>query len=547
MQRSSTISSRSVSAASSMLSLRLPVPLDSMLGREYELAQLTNMLSRPEVRLLTLTGAAGVGKTRLALAVAHELKANFASGIYFVPLATISDPDLVVVGMAQALGLREDSSHPLFEKLQAAVGDQSVLLLLDNFEQVLAAAPLLADLLSFCPHLHLLVTSRAALRLQGEHEYAVFPLALPDSGQLSQQVEHLMGYAACLLFVQRAQAIKPDFHVTRATASTIAEICIRLDGLPLAIELAAARTRLLSLPTLLARLEHPLAVLTGGVRNVAARQQTLRATIAWSYYLLGAREQRLFRWIAIFVDGCNLQAAEAIAQAAGLGASDVLDGVSVLLENHLLRRVEQPDGEPRLLMLQTTREYGLECLASTGELEAAQAAHAAYYLQLAEEAEPQLRGAEQAYRVPQLEQEYKNLQAALSFLLEQAHLQAGTIELACARSGEPAFRSAWARGRSITPEKALITRTSTSLPAQLSPPLTRDIPLNKSTFSPQGLTAREMEVLRLVAAGQTNAQIAAHLVISSRTVDGHLTSIYSKLHVSSRTAAVHYASEHHLL
>ena len=399
----------------------LPRPLTRLLGRSSERAQVVALLRHPAVRLLTLTGPGGVGKTRLALEAVHDLVPDFVDGVYFVDLAAISDPNFVLPAITQALGLREMNARSPLEGLQAALADRCVLLLLDNFEQVLAAAPLIADVLGACPHLHLLVTSRVPLRLHGEHEFSVSPLSLPDLSHLPTSAG-LEEYASCALFVERAQAIRPEFQVTAQTARAIAELCTRLDGLPLAIELAAARIRFLSPQALLARLEHRLDVLTAGARNLPSRQQTLRSTIAWSYNLLESQEQRLFRWLAVFVGGCTLSAVEAIAQQAGVATSSILDGVSMLLENHLLRQVEQPDGEPRLLMLQTIREFGLECLERCGELEEARAAHAAYYLALAEEAAPQLRGAEQTRWVAQLECEQENLRAVLSFLLEQAGL-----------------------------------------------------------------------------------------------------------------------------
>lgn len=389
----------------------LPAPLAPLLGRQDEQTRLLTLLQESGVRLLTLTGPGGVGKTRLLLAVAHALSADFDT-VCLVPLAAISDPEFVFPAIALALGLRDGSPDSILEEFQEIFSTQSLLLLLDNFEQVLDAATKLPDLLAVCPRLTILVTSRAPLRLYGEQEFPVCPLPLPDLKQHAAR-EALAQYAAITLFVERTQAIKPDFQMTDANAYTIAEICTRLDGLPLAIELAAVRMRLLSPQALLARLSHRLEVLTCGARNLPARQQTLRDTIAWSYHLLPHQGQKLFRWLAVCTGGCTLQAAEALALAAGLAADTILDEIYILVENHLLRQVQQSDGEPRLLLLETLREYGLECLQTCGELAAAQQAHAQQYLSLAQEAGPHLSGPEQVYWLDRLDREQENLRAVL--------------------------------------------------------------------------------------------------------------------------------------
>jgi predicted ATPase len=383
-----------------------------LIGREQEVLAICDLLSRPEVRLLAITGTGGVGKTRLALVVARVVCADFADGVCFVPLAPVSDPSRVMAAIAQALGLWEIAALPPEEQVYVALRERHLLLLLDNFEQVVQAAPQLSSLLASCPHLRILVTSRAALHLSGEYEYPVLPLAIPDLTQLPSP-EVLTQQAAVRLFVLRAQAIQPAFHVTPANARAIAGICVHLDGLPLAIELAAARSKLLPPQALLARLSHRLEVLTGGARDLPTRQQTLRNTLQWSYDLLTPEEQHLFRWLSIFVGGCTLEAAEVVCQADGEQTTSVLEGIASLLDKNLVQQTEQEGGEPRFIMLETLREFGLECLERQGELEAARRAHVHYYLMLTEQAEPHLFGSEQPLWFDRLEQELDNLRTIL--------------------------------------------------------------------------------------------------------------------------------------
>jgi predicted ATPase len=332
----------------------LPAQVTSLIGREQEVATACALLRRPEVRELTLTGPGGIGKTRLGFEVTRCLFDAFADGVCFVPLAPISDPAFVSAVIAQALGIKEDGERPLLDLLKTFLQEKHLLLLLDNFEQVVAAAPVLSDLLAGCPHLKIIVTSHAALRIQGEHEFPLPPLGLPDLAHLPEH-EKLIQYPVVALFLERARAIKPDFVVTPANARVIAEICARLDGLPLAIELAAVRIKLLPPHALLQRLEQRLAVSTSGTQDVPARQQTLRNTIAWSYQLLDAQEQRLFRRLCVFVGGCTLEAIDAICGALGDRALPVLEAVASLIDKSLLPHA---GNDPRVWLEGAGRKSG---------------------------------------------------------------------------------------------------------------------------------------------------------------------------------------------
>ena len=406
----------------------MPIMPTQLIGREQEIVAIQDLLHNQEVRLLTLTGPGGTGKTRLGVQVAAELSDQFPDGVFFVALAAVSDADLVVPEIAKVLGVQEGGSQPLLEGLKEHLQQQQVLLLLDNFEQVAAAALQIEELLLACPHIKLMITSRALLHLQTEHVFSVPPLELPDIIHLPKS-NAFEQYASIALFVQRAQAIQPTFQVSQSNARAIAEICIHLDGLPLAIELAAARIRLLPPQALLERLSKSLQVLTGGAQTLPERQQTLRNTIKWSYDLLDIQEQQLFRWLSVFVGGWTLEAAEAMVYSCKQANSDslpTLEGIASLLDKSLLLQVAQHDEEPRLIMLETIREYGRECLEALSEVEDTQQAHAAYYLALVEEAEAQLGGPQLVAWLDRLEREHDNLWAALHWFLEQGKASGNT-------------------------------------------------------------------------------------------------------------------------
>lgn len=407
----------------------LDQPPTPLIGREKEVAGLKQALQRPEVRLLTITGPGGVGKSRLGLQVAVELADEFQDGICFVRLAPLNDPGLVIPAVAQALGVKEAGERPLLEQLKLHLRDKHMLFLLDNFEHLTEATPPLAELVSAAPGLKVLATSRAALRLSGEHQFPVPPLSLPDLKELPGP-EAVLEYAAVALFTQRATAVKPDFALTQGNAAAVAELCVRLDGLPLAIELAAARVTLLSPQAMLAHMAgdrglSSLSLLTGGPRDLPSRQQTLWDTIEWSYALMDVDEQLLFNRLASFSGGCTLEAAEEVCSAGRDLSITVLDGLSSLIDKNLLRQAEPAEGEPRLVMLETIREYARERLAESGEEDQARRAHAAYYLVLAEEATAKLNGAEQEVWLNRLETEHDNFRAALAWSLDRGETEMG--------------------------------------------------------------------------------------------------------------------------
>lgn len=395
----------------------LPAQTTSLIGRERELADLCALLRQPDRRIVTLTGPGGTGKTRLALRAATELLDQFPQGVWFVNLAPLTRPGLLIPAIAQTLAVRAIGARSLVDTLCDALRDQRLLLLLDNFEQIISAAVALAPLLAAAPGLQLLVTSRESLHLSGEQIVVVPPLAMPSLRSLAvgqaDLALSLSRYEAVRLFVERARAMRADFALTDANAPAVAAICARLDGLPLAIELAAARARLFTPEALLQRLSDRLQLLTGGPRDLPARQQTLRGAIAWSYTLLPPDEQALFRRCGVFVGAWSAAAAAAVSRR---DAAEVLDVLSALADKSLVYETSGADGEPRFNMLETIRAYALERLEQAGEMPDAQADHAAFYLQLAEAIEPHLRAARASAWMDLLEADHENLRSALSWL-----------------------------------------------------------------------------------------------------------------------------------
>jgi predicted ATPase/class 3 adenylate cyclase len=391
----------------------LPVQRTSFVGREREMTEAAKLLER--TRLLTLTGPGGTGKTRLSLQVAAEAVERFPDGVYFVPLASVADPDLVPSAILTQLELHQASGPPL-DALSTYLADKQMLLVLDNFEQILPAAVHLAELLDRAQDLKVLVTSRAPLHIYGEQEFPVPPLGVPDPQRLPP-LETLAEHEAVVLFVERARAAQPAFSLTEENAPAVAEISARLDGLPLAIELAAARVKLLPPQTMLTRMEHRLGLLAGGSRDLPTRQQTLRDAIAWSYDLLDEPSKRLLHRMAVFVGGAALDQAESVCGPPEELGADILEGLGLLVDQSLLR--QEAEGEPRFLMLETIREFALERLEEAGEASAIKERHARAFLALAEEAESHLTDRDQATWLDRLELDHDNLRAALAWAAQE--------------------------------------------------------------------------------------------------------------------------------
>jgi predicted ATPase/serine/threonine protein kinase len=453
----------------------MPVQRTAFIGREREVANLRQLLNREDVRLVTLKGPGGIGKTRLALQVVGGLSDECAGGVCFVSLSTVAGSEELTTAIAQAIGLREVPGESSRETLREYVRGlaQPLLLLLDNFEHLICAGADIAGLLTLNPNLKVVVTSQALLHVYGEHEFPVPPLAAPDPRSVPTVPDALLRFPAVTLFVERAKAVKNDFTVTKENAAAIAAICARLDGLPLAIELAASRIKLLSPATLLTRLESSLNLLTGGARDLPLRQQTLRGTVNWSYSLLNAAEQSLFRRLSVFIGGCTLEAVEAICNTKGDLGLDVLDGMASMVDKSLTQQSEETSAERRFLMLSALREYALERLVESGEEFATRRAHAAYYVVLAEEC-----GGELSSHPEWLERfdlEHQNFREALEFLIRTGDTDWGT------RLGSALFHF-WEMREHFAEGRALLDRLL-KLPGVAQPKMRARLPFYAAVFA----------------------------------------------------------------
>lgn len=387
----------------------LPVRLSSFVGRVKELEDLTSLLKKE--RLVTITGVGGTGKTRVGVRVGDALKGQFDQGACFIQLSTLNKPDQVISAIAQALNVREMEGVPIKDRVFSHLSEREGMLILDNFEHVIEASPFISELLLTCENLKVLVTSRIPLRIQGEHEYPLSPLRISQG----TSVEEIRACEAVQLFEQRARAVKPGFEISDANAQDLSQICERLDGLPLAIELAAARIKVLSPKAILTRLQNRLDLLTGGARDMPDRHRTLREAIAWSYDLLSRPEKQLFQWLSVFVGGFTFDAAEFIFNSISNADLDLFDGLSSLVDKNLVQQKDLEDGESWFYMLETIREFGQECLIAGGDKGIVEPAHCAYFAEFAVEAGTHLAGPHQMVWLDRIEQDHNNLRAAIAF------------------------------------------------------------------------------------------------------------------------------------